>query len=112
MCQAAAFLTGEHDFKSFCAAGAQVKTTIRTIYDLQIRKDEDILTIRITGNGFLYNMVRIIAGTLMKVGTGEWEPEYIEEILKAKDRRKAGPTAPAKGLTLLEIRFLGEKSAP
>ena len=109
MCQAAAFLTGEHDFKSFCA---QVKTTIRTIYDLQIRKDEDILTIRITGNGFLYNMVRIIAGTLMKVGTGEWEPEYIEEILKAKDRRKAGPTAPAKGLTLLEIRFLGEKSAP
>ena len=112
MCQAAAFLTGEHDFKSFCAAGAQVKTTIRTIYDLQIRKDEDLLTIRITGNGFLYNMVRIIAGTLMKVGTGEWEPEYIEEILKAKDRRKAGPTAPAKGLTLLEIRFLGEKSAP
>ena len=112
MCQAAAFLTGEHDFKSFCAAGAQVKTTIRAIYDLQIRKDEDLLTIRITGNGFLYNMVRIIAGTLMKVGTGEWEPEYIEEILKAKDRRKAGPTAPAKGLTLLEIRFLGEKSAP
>ena len=89
-----------------------MKTTIRTIYDLQIRKDEDLLTIRITGNGFLYNMVRIIAGTLMKVGTGEWEPEYIEEILKAKDRRKAGPTAPAKGLTLLEIRFLGEKSAP
>lgn len=71
MCQAAAFLTGEHDFKSFCAAGAQVKTTIRTIYDLQIRKDEDLLTIRITGNGFLYNMVRIIAGTLMKVGTGD-----------------------------------------
>lgn len=112
MCQAAAFLIGEHDFKSFCAAGAQVKTTIRTVYDLQIRKDKDLLTIRITGNGFLYNMVRIIAGTLMKVGTGEWEPEYIEEILKAKDRRKAGPTAPAKGLTLLEIRFLGEKSAP
>lgn len=112
MCQAAAFLIGEHDFKSFCAAGAQVKTTIRTVYDLQIKKDEDLLTIRITGNGFLYNMVRIIAGTLMKVGTGEWEPEYIEEILKAKDRRKAGPTAPAKGLTLLEIRFLGEKSAP
>ena len=112
MCQAAAFLIGEHDFKSFCAAGAQVKTTIPTVYDLQNKNDENILTKRINGNGFLYNMVRIIAGTLMKVGTGEWEPEYIEEILKAKDRRKAGPTAPAKGLTLLEIRFLGEKSAP
>lgn len=109
MRRAAAFLVGEHDFQSFCAAGAQVKTTVRTIYDLNVSENGDLLTIRITGNGFLYNMVRIIAGTLMKAGTGEWAPEYVKEILEAKDRRKAGPTAPAKGLTLVEIRFLGEK---
>ncbi len=108
MRQAAAYLIGEHDFKSFCAAGAQVKTTVRTIYDLQIQRAGDLLTIRITGNGFLYNMVRIIAGTLMKVGGGEWEPEYVEEILAARDRKMAGPTAPAKGLTLMEIIFTGK----
>lgn len=110
MQKAALHLTGEHDFQSFCAAGAQVKTTVRTIYDLKVGKEGDLITIRITGNGFLYNMVRIIAGTLMKVGTGEWEPDLVKEILEAKDRRAAGPTAPAKGLTLMEIRFLGAKT--
>lgn len=105
MQQAADLLIGEHDFQSFCAAGAQVKSTVRTIYDAKVLRDGDLLTIRITGNGFLYNMVRIIAGTLMKVGCGEWEPAYIQEILDAKDRMKAGPTAPAKGLTLVEIRY-------
>lgn len=105
MQQAADLLIGEHDFQSFCAAGAQVKSTVRTIYDVKVLRDGDLLTIRITGNGFLYNMVRIIAGTLMKVGCGEWEPAYIQEILDAKDRMKAGPTAPAKGLTLVEIRY-------
>lgn len=105
---AASYLIGEHDFQSFCAAGAQVKTTIRTIYDLQILKEGDLLTIRVTGNGFLYNMVRIIAGTLIKVGSGEWEAERMPKILEARDRRKAGPTAPAKGLTLMEIIFKGK----
>lgn len=105
MQQAAGYLIGEHDFQSFCAAGAQVKTTIRTIYALCVERQGELLTIRITGNGFLYNMVRIIAGTLMKIGAGEWEPEYIKEILEAKDRQAAGPTAPAKGLTLVEIRY-------
>lgn len=105
MQQAADHLLGEHDFQSFCAAGAQVKTTVRTIYDLKVSRDGEQITIRITGNGFLYNMVRIIAGTLMKIGQGEWEPEYMKEILEAKDRTKAGPTAPAKGLTLMEIRY-------
>lgn len=103
MQQAAEYLKGEHDFRSFCAAGAQVKTTVRTIYDIEVVRSGELITIRITGNGFLYNMVRIIAGTLMKIGQGEWEPEYIQEILEAKDRKKAGPTAPAKGLTLMEI---------
>ncbi len=108
MREAASYLIGEHDFQSFCAAGAQVKTTIRTIYDLQIVKEENLITLRITGNGFLYNMVRIIAGTLIKVGSGEWEPCVIPGILAAKDRRVAGPTAPAKGLTLMEIHFQGK----
>lgn len=111
MQKAASCLVGEHDFQSFCAAGAQVKTTVRTIYDLLVIRDGDLITIRITGNGFLYNMVRIIAGTLIKIGTGEWPPEYVEEILEARDRRSAGPTAPAKGLTLMEIVFKGEKDS-
>lgn len=105
MQQAADYLVGEHDFRSFCAAGAQVKTTVRTIYRVNVRRDGEVITIRITGNGFLYNMVRIIAGTLMKIGQGDWEPEDMSEILAAKDRLKAGPTAPAKGLTLMEISY-------
>ena len=105
MNQAAAYLVGEHDFKSFCSAGAQVQTTIRTIYAVNVTKDDDMVHVRITGNGFLYNMVRIIAGTLMQVGTGLMEPEQVKEILEARDRSKAGPTAVAKGLTLVEIRY-------
>lgn len=105
MNQAAAYLVGEHDFKSFCSAGAQVQTTVRTIYAVNVTKDDDMVHIRITGNGFLYNMVRIIAGTLMQVGTRLMEPEQVKEILEARDRSKAGPTAVAKGLTLVEIRY-------
>lgn len=105
MNQAAAYLVGEHDFKSFCSAGAQVQTMVRTIYAVNVTKEDDMVHIRITGNGFLYNMVRIIAGTLMQVGTGLMEPERVKEILEARDRSKAGPTAVAKGLTLVEIRY-------
>ena len=105
MNQAAADLVGEHDFKSFCSAGAQVQTTVRTIYAVNVTKEDDMVHIRITGNGFLYNMVRIIAGTLMQVGTGLMEPEQVKGILEARDRSKAGPTAVAKGLTLVEIRY-------
>ena len=105
MNQAAAYLVGEHDFKSFCSAGAQVQTTVRTIYAVNVTKEDDMVRIRIAGNGFLYNMVRIIAGTLMQVGTGLMEPEQVKEILEARDRSKAGPTAVAKGLTLVEIRY-------
>ena len=105
MNQAAAYLVGEHDFKSFCSAGAQVQTTVRTIYAVNVTKEDDMVHIRITGNGFLYNMVRIIAGTLIQVGTGLMESEQMKEILEARDRSKAGPTAVAKGLTLVEIRY-------
>lgn len=152
-CQA--FL-GEHDFASFCAAGAQVQTTVRTIYSLEVEcrplteagtpvppasgeavnaaageSDEQVqqaqpesgetaipaagganvgsadqlLTIRVKGNGFLYNMVRIIAGTLVEVGRGHIKPEEVAGIIAAKDRAKAGPTAPARGLRLVEIEY-------
>lgn len=105
MREAAEYLIGEHDFKSFCGTGAQVKTTIRTVKKIQIEKNKDRITIRITGEGFLYNMVRIIAGTLMDIGGGLYPPEKMQEILEAKDRKKAGSTAPARGLTLMEIQY-------
>ena len=106
MQQAAALLEGEHDFKSFCAVGAQVKSTVRTIYSCHVQKDGPLITIRVTGNGFLYHMVRIIAGTLIKVGGGELAPERLSEILAAKERSAAGPTAPARGLTMIGIEYL------
>lgn len=105
MKEAASYLIGEHDFKSFCGTGAQVKTTVRTVKEIQIEKSGDRITIRITGEGFLYNMVRIIAGTLMDIGGGLYPPEKMKEILEAKDRKKAGSTAPARGLTLMKIQY-------
>ena len=105
MREAAAYIVGEHDFASFCSSGSQVKTTIRTVYTLDIAKESDIINIRISGNGFLYNMVRIIVGTLIKVGLGVYPPEHVKEILEAKDRYLAGPKAPARGLTLVGIEY-------
>ncbi len=105
MKKAAEYLVGEHDFKSFCSARAQVLTTVRTIYSLEVAKSGDIISIKISGNGFLYNMVRIIVGTLIKVGLCVYPPEHMEEILGACDRNAAGPKAPAKGLTLLGIEY-------
>lgn len=106
MQMAAAYLVGEHDFKSFCSSGSQVESTVRTITDISIEKHGEMISIRVSGNGFLYNMVRIIVGTLIKIGLGVWEPERMEEILNACDRNAAGPKAEARGLTLVEIRYL------
>ena len=109
MRRAASFIVGEHDFKSFCSAKTQVTDTVRTVYSLTVERDqEDVITIRITGSGFLYNMVRIIAGTLLWAGTGLIRPEEVAEILAAEDRRKAGPTAPAKGLMLIRMFYPDE----
>lgn len=105
MQRAARHLVGEHDFKSFCAVNAQVRTTVRTIYACDVEREGDIITIRVIGNGFLYNMVRIIAGTLIRVGGGEIEPEEIAAILAARDRGAAGPTAPAHGLTMIGVSY-------
>lgn len=105
MRQAAEYLIGTHDFKSFCGTGAQVKTTVRRITGLSINKWGDVITIRVSGEGFLYNMVRIIAGTLMEIGSGKYPPERMEDILEGKDRQLAGNTAPARGLTLVKIQY-------
>ena len=105
MQEAADYLVGEHDFKSFCAVNAQSKTSVRTIYACTVTKKEDIITIRVTGSGFLYNMVRIIAGTLIKVGAGEAVPQDMPVILDACNRSMAGPTAPAHGLTMIGLEY-------
>ena len=104
MSRGARFLEGEHDFSSFCSVATQVESKVRTIYSLEVIREGKMITLRVKGSGFLYNMVRIIAGTLIKVGQGAMEPELIPEILEAKDRQKAGPTAPPEGLTLVEIQ--------
>lgn len=103
--KAAAFLVGEHDFKSFCSVHAQVESTVRTIYSCTVEREDDVIRIRVCGNGFLYNMVRIIAGTLIEVGAGKREPEEILEMLEKTDRASAGPTAPACGLTMIGIEY-------
>ena len=105
MKEAAKYLVGEHDFKSFCSSKTQVLTTVRIIYNLDVIKEGDRITIRVTGNGFLYNMVRIIAGTLIQAGLHTFKPEYMKEILEAKDRQMASNTAPACGLTLIKIEY-------
>lgn len=106
MQQAASCLVGEHDFRSFCSVKSAVEDTVRTILSCTVEKTpEDLVVIRVTGTGFLYNMVRIIAGTLISVGIGELEPEDIPRILEKKERSAAGPTAPAQGLTMMGIRY-------
>ena len=112
MRQAAECLVGEHDFASFCSAGSQAESTVRTVLSLELLTEEENggqpahITLRIRGTGFLYNMVRIITGTLIEVGRGRIPPEKMVEILAACDRRKAGPTAPPEGLCLKEIRLI------
>ena len=107
---AAHYLEGTHDFKSFATENPQVTDTVRTIYRTELWRDaEDMIHFQITGNGFLYNMVRIITGTLLEVGKGATAAEDIPQILAAKDRTKAGPTARAKGLTLVCIRYPDEE---
>jgi tRNA pseudouridine38-40 synthase len=105
MCEAAVHFVGEHDFAAVSTYKPEVESTVRTIYDLSVIKEENLITIRVTGNGFLYNMVRIIAGTLMEVGRGRMEPSFIPEMLVAGNREQAGPTAPACGLTLVKYEF-------
>lgn len=106
MREAAAYLEGKHDFKSFCSVDSQAESTVRTIYRIDIQEEGNLLKLRISGNGFLYNMVRIIVGTLIEFGREKYPTERMPEIIAACDRQQAGPTMPAKGLTLLRYEFL------
>ncbi len=110
MREAAAYIVGTHDFTSFCSIHTVIPDHVRTIYEADVSAEDNLITFRITGNGFLYNMVRIIAGTLIQVGLGERQPESVKDILESLDREKAGPTAPAKGLTLMRIVYDKEKA--
>lgn len=139
MNRAAGYLIGEHDFASFCSAGAQVKTTVREIFSIgciryPINEEQAVdvladteriadgtdqrsfdackIVIRITGSGFLYNMVRIIAGTLIQIGQGMYPPDKMKDIIEACDRTQAGPTAPSRGLTLKRILYSGQEDNP
>ena len=106
MQEAANYYKGTHDFTSFMAAGGYPTTTVRTIFDAQVSRDAyGIYTFSVTGDGFLYNMVRIMAGTLVYAGLGKISPKYIPEIIEARDRKKAGITAPAQGLYLAQVNY-------
>jgi tRNA pseudouridine38-40 synthase len=98
-------LLGKHDFSAFKSTGSSVKTSVRTITGLDIIKDDNLIKIYVSADGFLYNMVRIIVGTLIDVGNGKIEPDSIGEILNSKDRSKAGACVPAQGLCLEKVYF-------
>ena len=107
MRKAAPLIVGTHDFACFQAAGGNPReTTVRTVYSLEIfKRDDGDIAIEITGDGFLYNMVRIIAGTLVEVGLGKKKPQEVEDVIESRDRRRAGHTAPPEGLYLVEIYY-------
>ena len=106
MKEAIKYFEGEHDFKAFKASGTSNKSSVRTIYKGEvIKKEDERIWIELTGNGFLYNMVRIIAGTLVDVGLGKIEPIEIKDIIKSKDRQKAGKTLAPQGLFLVKVEY-------
>ena len=105
MKKAAEIIKGKHDFASFCAAVSVVKSTVRNLTELTVKKDGDIITVRAAADGFLYNMVRIIVGTLVYVGNGKLSENDIKELIEKKDRREMGITAPPQGLSLVEVNY-------
>lgn len=105
MNEAVKYFIGEHDFKAFKASGTSSKSSVRKILDGSVRKEGERVIIEVTGTGFLYNMVRIISGTLLDVGLGKIKPEDIPSIIESKDRTKAGKTLPAHGLYLLQVNY-------
>lgn len=105
MREGASYLVGEHDFAGFCSVKTNARTTVRTITDLQVLQNGDEIIIRVTGNGFLYNMVRIIAGVLIRVGRSYYPPEKVLALLEGKERTGEAVTAPPQGLCLMEIQY-------
>jgi tRNA pseudouridine38-40 synthase len=110
MQQEAGYLIGTHDFTSFCTSRPEITDRVRTIYSLDVIREGEQILVRVRGNGFLYNMVRIIVGTLLKVGSGMMEPDEIPEILEARERSRAGDTARPQGLTLVRIEYPDSQS--
>ncbi|WP_162829794.1 tRNA pseudouridine(38-40) synthase TruA [Desulforamulus hydrothermalis] len=105
MQEGAAYLVGSHDFKSFQAQGTPVKDTVRTIYRAEILSEPPLIHLYLRGNGFLYNMVRIITGTLLDIGMGKIPPSAMAQIIAARDRTLAGTTVPPQGLCLMEVEY-------
>lgn len=105
MKKAAKYFKGEHDFKAFKSSGTSSKNSVRTIYKAEVKQDKERIIIELTGNGFLYNMVRIISGTLLDVGLGKILPEKIPNIIEEKNRQKAGKTLPPHGLYLVAVEY-------
>ncbi len=105
MQKASRYFEGEHDFKAFKSSGTSSKSSIRIIYKAKVIEQGNRIYIELTGNGFLYNMVRIISGTLLEVGIGKIKPEEIPKIIESKDREKAGKTLPPQGLYLVEVKY-------
>lgn len=105
MQEAVKYFEGEHDFKAFKASGTSSKSSVRTIYKTKVEKQGDRIVIELTGNGFLYNMVRIIAGTLVEVGLGKIEPNEIPKIIEKGERARAGKTLPPQGLYLVKVEY-------
>jgi len=105
MIEGAKLLIGTHDFRGFMSSGSSVENTVRTVRNLDIRIKDKSLYIYIEGNGFLYNMVRIITGTLVEVGSGKKTIDHIEKALETKDRTKAGHKAPSQGLFLDKVFY-------
>ena len=105
MKEAASYLEGKHDYKSFCGNPHMKKSTVRIVDRIDIERKGGTISLSFHGTGFLQNMVRIMTGTLLEVGAGRMEPEEVEEILEARDRSKAGPTAPPQGLCLMKVDY-------
>ena len=105
MQKAISYFIGEHDFSSFKSSGTSSKSSVRTIYNATVVKENDKVTISLTGNGFLYNMVRIISGTLVEVGLNNIETQEIPKIIEAKNRQMAGKTLPPQGLFLINVEY-------
>lgn len=105
MYEASRYLIGTHDFQSFCQSGSEVDHHMCTVEYIALNETDDLIRLEIISNRFLHNMVRIITGTLLDVGTGKTDPSQVNKILDAKDRKKAGPTVPAKGLCLFQVDY-------
>ncbi len=105
MQKAAAAICGTHDYSAFMASGSKITDAVRTVYSCSVNRTDDIITVRISANGFLYNMVRIICGTLIEVAKGNLDADDIGRIILSRDRRLAGSTLPAEGLYLVDVEY-------